>query len=141
MLKRTLVRLYGLTGWVRIITVIAITLLLFPISSWAQPATNPGLTTPDVHVSTGQELLDAFCNVFVWMFWFIMAISILMGMWAAYSYITAQDDTEKTAKATRTLTYVAIGIAVALLAKAMPLIVQDFFDVSNQSIGCTPGTA
>ena len=52
---------------------------------------------------------------------------------AAYNYVTAQEDTEKTSKARRTLTYAAVGIAVVLIAYGFPQLVASLFP-NNPSV-------
>lgn len=73
-----------------------------------------------------------FCPIMDWMFWVLIAIAVIMVMWAAYTYLTAQDDTEKVSKAGKTLTYAAVAILVALIAKGFPYLVMSIF--SNSTI-------
>jgi len=54
-------------------------------------------------------------------------VSVIMVLYAAFMYVTAGDDTEKTSTARRTLTYAAVGIAVALISTALPDIVGSIF--------------
>ena len=61
------------------------------------------------------------------MFYILMAVSTVMIMWAAYLFVTAEDDAEKVSKARKTITYAAIGIVVAFLAKAFPEILYSTF--------------
>ena len=89
------------------------------------PQGNSGLITTPVNTAGG--VLNLVCAVAAWMFWFILAISVIMMIYAAFSYVTAGDDTEKTSRARRTITYAAIGIVVALLADQLPNIVASFF--------------
>jgi threonine/homoserine/homoserine lactone efflux protein len=65
------------------------------------------------------------------MFWILIAVSIIMVIFAAFQYATAGDDTEKTTKGRKTLTWAAVGIAVALLAKGLPTLVGNIYGVSN----------
>ncbi len=82
-----------------------------------------------VNAQTGSYVYDkpslvAFlCNIITWMVTILFATAIIMIVLAAFQYVTAGDDTEKTSKARRTLTYSAIGIAVALIAYGFPAIV------------------
>jgi hypothetical protein len=59
-----------------------------------------------------------------------------MVLYAAFTYVTARDDVEKTSRARRTLTYAAIGIAVALMAVGFPQLVGSIFPAGsiNQSL-------
>ncbi len=76
---------------------------------------------------------DLFCPIINWMFWVLLAIAVIMVMWAAYTYLTAQDDTEKVYKATKTLTYAAVAIAVGLIAKGFPNLIMSIFPDSSAS--------
>ena len=68
-----------------------------------------------------------FCPIVDWMFWILISVSIIMIMYAAYIYLTAGDDTEKVHKATKTITYAAIAVIVALIAKGFKSLVGSIF--------------
>lgn len=70
------------------------------------------------------NLICSFVNYFVWI---VIVVSVIMILFAAFDYVTAQDDTEKTSRARWTLTYGAIGLVVALLATVFPSIVASIF--------------
>jgi flagellar biosynthesis protein FlhB len=78
-------------------------------------------------ITDEQDLKDLLCNVIAWFFWIIIVISVIMVLVAAFDYVTAGDDTEKTSRGRRRLTYAAVGIAVALLAAGFPAIVASIF--------------
>ena len=56
-----------------------------------------------------------------------------MALWAAFTYVTAGDDTEKTTKARKILMYAAIGIVVALIADGFPALIGSIFNVPGSS--------
>jgi hypothetical protein len=60
-----------------------------------------------------------------------------MVMWAAYNYLTAGDDTEKVHRATKTMTYAAIAVVVAILAEGFPVLVGSIFSVGSGWSTCT----
>jgi len=96
------------------------------------PATPPGPPTNSgqlitTSINSAQGLINLMCTLSGWMFYFLLALSTIMILWAAYTYMTAGDDTEKTSKARRIITYGAIGIMVALIADAFPNIIGTFF--------------
>jgi hypothetical protein len=93
------------------------TVLLAPLPVFAQ------ITAP---ISTVQQLLNLMCNVFGWMFYGLIVLSLIMIIIAAFNYTTAGGEAEKVSKANKMILYAAIGIAVALLAKGIPLIVANF---------------
>ena len=83
-------------------------------------AQTSGATSP---ITDETDLQQLFCNIIGWFFWIIIVISVIMVLLSAFDYITAGDDTEKTSRARKRLTYAAIGIAVALMAAGFPSIV------------------
>lgn len=64
------------------------------------------------------------------MFYILISIAIIMVLWAAYNYLVAGDDTEKVSRATKTITYAAIAVVVALLAKGFPVLIGSIFSSS-----------
>ena len=92
--------------------------------------------TPAV-ISDTAGVHSQICNVFSWMFWILISVSIIMVMWAAFLYVTAQDDAEQTTQAKRALFYAAIGIIVGFLARGFPLLVASIFPGGAHGIqGC-----
>ena len=69
-------------------------------------------------------LLNAIYNVTNWIFFFFLAIAILIGVIAAYYFMTSAGDETKISKARSLLTYMAIGLIVAALAKVIPTMVR-----------------
>jgi cytochrome bd-type quinol oxidase subunit 2 len=74
-------------------------------------------------ITNRSGLVTLFCSIINWFIVILLAISVIMVLVAAYDYVTAQEDVEKTSKARRTLTYAAVGIAVTLIAYGFPQIV------------------
>jgi magnesium-transporting ATPase (P-type) len=101
----------------------------------AQTVTQSGNSTgqtPAISLSGGYDVVTKIlCPTFDFMFWILIAVSIIMVIFAAFQYATAGDDTEKTTKGRKTLTWAAVGIAVALLAKGLPTLVGNIYGVSN----------
>ena len=79
---------------------------------------------PGQSITTISGVTTIVCNVLAYFFWIVLVISVIMVLFAAYTYVTAAEDTEKTSKARRTLTYAAVGIAVAFISTAVPSIVS-----------------
>jgi multisubunit Na+/H+ antiporter MnhB subunit len=99
-------------------------------------AANPNPPSP---VQSQSDLQKVLCNIVAYFFWIVIIISVIMILYAAFSYVTARDDTERTSRARRTLTYAAIGIAVALLAYGFPSIIAGFFPGANLTFQCSAG--
>jgi len=97
----------------------------------ADTAKLPGIDVKDV---SGLRT-SVLCVVASAMFWILLSLSVVFAIVAAYKYLTSGGDTEKVSGATKTLTYAAVAVAVALLAKAIPLVIANLFNVSGIS-GC-----
>jgi heme/copper-type cytochrome/quinol oxidase subunit 2 len=95
------------------------------------------LPPPPSPVQNSTGLMNVLCSFIAYFFWIVIIISVIFVLYAAFSYVTAGDDTEKTTKARKTLTYAAIGIAVALLATTFPTIVGSIFP--NATLSLSPG--
>ena len=95
----------------------------------AQSSNVPTLVTNVNNLQT-----SLWCPIIGIFFWVVIALSVIMALWAAYTYVTASDDTEKTTKARKILTYAVIGIIVALIANGFPALVGSLFpSVSSSS--------
>jgi len=80
---------------------------------------------PRINVSSDQDINNiVICGVAAFMFWALMATSVVMVIWAAYKYLTSSGDPEKVRSATKTITYAAVAIVVALVAKSFAPIVS-----------------
>src|SRR5579871_1828365 len=91
--------------------------------------------SPVVIITSANGLLKILCGIFDWMFFILIALSSVMILVSAFLYVTANGDSEKVGKATKTITYAAIGVAVALLSSQVPVIVGSFFGQSINSCG------
>ena len=98
--------------------------LPFLASAQALPAAPQ--TAPTVVTSLG-GVLGTLCTVINWMFVFLIVLAVIFIIVAAFRYLTASGDPEKVKGASAMLLYAAIAVAVAILAKGIPLIVSSFF--------------
>jgi hypothetical protein len=104
--------------------------IILPVFASAQ-GTLP--SSPIMDVSGFQQFL---CTVVVgWMFTFLVVLSIVFILIAAFKYLTASGDPEKVKSASHTLIYAVIAVAVGLLARGVPLIVGSFIG-GNANVGC-----
>ena len=69
-------------------------------------------------------LLNSVYNITNWIFFFFLAIAILIGVLAGYSFMTAAGDPTKVSKARDLLLYLAIGLILASVAKVIPTLVR-----------------
>jgi uncharacterized membrane protein len=78
-----------------------------------------------------QSILQLFCTVFAWAFWFLIVLAVIFIIVAAFKYLTAAGDPEKVKSAGTMLIYTAVAIVVALLARAIPLVIGSFLGAGN----------
>ena len=102
----------------KILSVITTGLLLVPLAVLAQ-----GATAPSVDV---MESLDSITNWLCVILLVVAAISIII---AAYYFVTAQGDADKIKTARQFVLYALIGVAVAVLAKGLVLLVLRIVNV------------
>lgn len=92
-------------------------------ASLSQPPENFSL--PDAPFITGQGLLDRINTITNWVFAIFLAISIIYIVIAAFQFVTGGGKPEEMNSARQKLIYAAIGIAIALLAKALPIVIRN----------------
>jgi hypothetical protein len=120
-----------------------ILLWTLPILAWADDAAGPrparqpsGATSPPGSgIVSAQGILDSFCVIFDWAFYFLIAAAVIFGVIGAFRYLTSSGESEKIKSANNTLLYAAIAVGVALLARAIPLIVANFLGVKTSASG------
>lgn len=66
------------------------------------------------------------CGLFSYVFMALLLAAVAFVLLAAYRYLTAAGDPAKITTANKTLIFAAVAIAVALLARAVPVIVGSF---------------
>lgn len=81
---------------------------------------------PPVSISTIGGFAQLLCTVAGWLFVFLIILSVIFIILAAFNYLTASGDPEKVKTASHQLIYAVVAIVVAVLARAVPLIVTSF---------------
>ncbi len=119
---------------------VSILLLGLPVLASAQviPPAGPAVPSnvPQGQIQSLQDVLNTVCIVFSWMFYFLIALAVVFIIVAAFKYLTAGGDAEKVKGAGQTLLYAAIAVGVALLARAIPLIVASFLGAQGNIGTC-----
>lgn len=137
-MKNILLRLSGL-NLQRLIS-IGMFIMMSPFVASAAAQSMPG-----IDVGTGQGALGLLapiiCTVAYYLFWILIALSVIFVLVAAYQYLTSSGEPQKVSTATKTITFAAVGIVVALLARGFPLIIVSVFPTVNTipvtgTIGC-----
>lgn len=115
---------------------VSILSLALPVLASAQTLPTPTAPVnpsapPQGHITSIQGVLNTVCIVFDWMFYFLVALAVIFIIVAAFKYLTAAGEAEKVKGAGNTLLYAAVAVGVALLARAVPLIVASFLGASG----------
>ncbi len=79
----------------------------------------PVIADLDGLMATMQTLINA-------MFWFLMALTVVFVIYAAYLFLTGGQDQEKIDKARRVVIYAIVAVVVAMLAQGLFRIVLNF---------------
>ena len=97
--------------------------------------TNPGLpSSPITDIGQGVGFV---CLMLGWVFIVLIVMAVAFVLFAAFSYLTAGGDTEKVAKANKSLLFAAVAIIIGLIAKGVPSIVAGLFGAGANSLnGC-----
>ena len=67
------------------------------------------------------------CDLAFWLFWILIILTVVFVLIAAYLYLTSGGDAEKVKKATKLLTFAAVAVVVALIARGFPFIISSIF--------------
>lgn len=114
--------------------------LVLPAMAFAQNLPQPiaptGSNVPQGNITSLQSILQLLCTVFAWAFYFLIVLAVIFVIVAAFRYLTAAGDPEKVKAAGQTLLYAAIAIGVALLARAVPLVVGNFLGANGTVTSC-----
>lgn len=103
--------------------------LALPAMAFAQQYPTPPVpsSVPQANSITSlSSVLNLFCIVFGWAFYFLIVLAVIFIIVAGFKYLTAAGDPEKVKSAGTMLIYTAVAIGVALLARAVPLVIGSF---------------
>jgi hypothetical protein len=98
-----------------------------------QPVAPVQTNVPQGTINSLQGVLQTFCTVFAWAFYFLIVLAVIFIVIAAFRYLTASGDPEKVKSAGTMLIYTAVAIGVALLARAVPLVIGSFLGANGVS--------
>jgi membrane-associated phospholipid phosphatase len=115
-------------------SIIALVLPAMAFAQNLQPVQPPSaVNVPQGNIQSVNGILQSLCTVFSYMFYFLIVLSVIFVIVAAFKYLTAAGDPEKVKSAGTMLIYTAVAIGVALLARAIPLVVGSFLGAGNVS--------
>ena len=90
------------------------------INAQYTPTDLPGGTSAAVNI---WELLT---KILTWFFNIVLFVAAIMIVYSGFQYITAGGVTEKTQKALNSLIFALVGVGIALLAKVLIYLVNNF---------------
>ena len=93
---------------------------------------------PPTTTTTIEALLTKVCVIVNIMFTVLLIAAVIMVIFAAFKYLTAQGEAEAIKSANHSLIYAAIAIAVGFFAKAIPIVVTAFLSTNGTGLntGC-----
>ena len=91
---------------------------------------------PSITLNNPSDVVKMICSVASAMFWILIAVSVVMVLYGAFLYLTGGSDPEKVKNAHKTITYAAVGVVVALIAKGFPSLIASVFSVGGLPSGC-----
>ncbi|MDP2664512.1 MAG: hypothetical protein Q8O97_00880 [bacterium] len=95
------------------------------VSAATEPPEGKGLPGDTAVPGTGALLLGKIDTVTNWVFAVFITIAVIFILLAAFQFVTGGGKPEEISMARQKLIYVVIGIAIALLARALPLVLRN----------------
>ena len=108
-------------------------LLLFPAVVFAQET--PPITPPTILQNGIGGVGTTLYLIFQWMFYFLVVLTVIFVVYAAFKYLFAAGDPAKVQAAGHMLIYACVAMAVGLIAKAVPGIVSTLLGGGNITTG------
>lgn len=81
-------------------------------------------------------LIGFICTMLGWLFTVLFVIALIMLVYAAFQFLTAGGDEEKTGSARKTLTYAVIGLVIAFAARGIILVIANLFSAGASGAPC-----
>ncbi len=103
-------------------------LLVAPVAVLAAEAETGAIPTSE------QAVYNTINSVVNWLFAFLMIGAAIIIILAAYTFLTAAGDPDKTSKARSYITYALVAIIVGFLAKAVIVLVGNMLNVDTGGI-------
>lgn len=112
---------------------------LLPMMAMAQgskpmyPGGGSGTPAP---VQTLGGAFGILCNILGWVFILLIILAVFFVIVAAFRYLMAGGEPEKVGAANHTLIYAAVAVVVAIIARGIPIIISNFFNVGSAGTVC-----
>ena len=102
--------------------------MLLPLKIVSAALASPGVTAPTSPIGTISEAQRVVCGAIDWIFYIAIVYSIIQVLMAAFGYMKSPD---KPASIHSKLTWAAVGLAVAIIAKGFPYVVGSVLGVTS----------
>jgi hypothetical protein len=126
--------LLKVAGWVGTAGALGLPLMHALAQALPLPPPAPGLNSTN-------SIQTSICSILDYVFTAAIILSIALVLIAAFKYMTASGDPEKLKSAHKTLMYVAVGLAVAILSRTIPILVGNFIGYGGPLNPCTGASA
>lgn len=104
-----------------------ILIMAAPLVSLVGSAVGGGITAPACNPANAvPNALTVLVNIINWFSWLLAILSVAMGLYAGFLYMTAHGEPQKVATASNVLVYTVIGVVVAILAFSIKTIINAF---------------
>jgi hypothetical protein len=114
--------------------------MLLPLLAAAQGTqpVRPGTVgvLPSPNVTTVSGVFTVLCQVLGWFFILFIILAVVFVIVAAFKYLTAGGDAEKVGTANHMLIYAVVAVVVAVIARAIPVIIANFFSAGGNTFAC-----
>lgn len=79
------------------------------------------------------EFYGLMCTASNWLFAFVLVVAVIVLLFGAISFFTARGNEDQVGDARRYITYALVGVAVAVLSRALIFVVGSFVGLSTPS--------
>lgn len=102
-------------------------IMAVPLVSLVGSAVGGGISAPQCNPANAvPNALTVLANIINWFSWLLAILSVAMGLYAGFLYMTAKGEPQKVATANNVLVYTVIGVVVAILAFSIKTIINAF---------------
>jgi hypothetical protein len=82
------------------------------------------------------KIVGIVCKIANYLFTIALVIGVIYALVAAFKYMTAGGDSAKVSEAHKTLTWAAVGIAVAIFAGSLPGVIASLMGYTDTLPNC-----
>lgn len=108
-----------------------ILIMAAPLVSLVGSAVGSGSTPTSCNPANATtDALAVLVNIINWFSWLLAVLSVAMGLYAGFLYMTAHGEPQKVATANNVLVYTVIGVVVAILAFSIIAIIKGLTGLS-----------